>query len=112
MNDLLENSYQLSLIVGTIFSITSIITQVFPPKKINLLYGYRTKASMKNQAAWDFAQKYSAKKMGQIGIFLIVFSSSKFIFGDKYEILFNFLPLFLAVVLLFFLTEKAIKDKF
>lgn len=112
MNDVLENIYQLPLIVGSIFIIVSLITQVFPPKNINLLYGYRTKSSMKNQATWDFAQKYSAKKMMHIGFFLIVFSSCKFILGDKYEILLNFVPLFLALLLLFFLTEKAIKDKF
>ena len=34
---------------------------IWPPKKINMTYGYRTTRSMKSQSAWDFAQKYSAK---------------------------------------------------
>ena len=32
----------------------------YPPKKINHLYGYRTKRSMKSQFTWDSANKYSA----------------------------------------------------
>lgn len=34
---------------------------LFRPKKINNLYGYRTSSSMKNQEAWDVAQRCSAK---------------------------------------------------
>lgn len=29
-----------------------------PPKKINWIYGYRTKRSTASQAAWDFAHRY------------------------------------------------------
>ncbi|PWB20750.1 hypothetical protein DCO46_20195 [Flavobacterium sp. HTF] len=34
--------------------------KIFPPKSINSFYGYRTSNSMKSQAKWDFAQKFSA----------------------------------------------------
>lgn len=34
--------------------------KIFPPKSINSAYGYRTANSMKSQAKWDFAQKYSS----------------------------------------------------
>ena len=40
---------------------------IWPPKKINMTYGYRTTRSMKSQSAWDFAQKYSAKWMTVLG---------------------------------------------
>ena len=40
---------------------------IWPPKKINMTYGYRTTRSMKSQSAWDFAQKYSAKWMNGLG---------------------------------------------
>lgn len=36
------------------------VLRLFPPRKINGLYGYRTKRSMQSQKKWDFAQKYSA----------------------------------------------------
>ena len=32
-----------------------------PPRKINKGFGYRSKRSMKNQDAWDFAQRYMGK---------------------------------------------------
>ena len=47
----------------------------WPPKKINEIYGYRTTRSMKSQAAWDFAQKYSAKLMTAFGIVLLAVSA-------------------------------------
>jgi len=34
--------------------------KIWPPKKINHLYGYRSPQSMKNQHNWDIANKYSA----------------------------------------------------
>ena len=43
---------------------------IWPPKKINMTYGYRTTRSMKSQSAWDFAQKYSAKWMTVLGAYL------------------------------------------
>jgi uncharacterized membrane protein len=51
--------------IGTmpIFAIVTlifIVFRMFPPKKVNALYGYRTKRSMKNQINWDFAQKSSS----------------------------------------------------
>lgn len=41
----------------------SAIFYLYPPRKINWLYGYRMFSAMKSQAAWDFAQRYSAKLM-------------------------------------------------
>ena len=32
-----------------------------PPKRINALYGYRTRRSMRNQDTWDFAHQYCGK---------------------------------------------------
>ncbi|MAZ73399.1 MAG: SdpI/YhfL protein family [Flavobacteriaceae bacterium] len=34
-----------------------------PPKKINWLYGYRTRRSMANKKVWHAANKYSLSKM-------------------------------------------------
>lgn len=42
-----------------------------PPKNINNGYGYRSKKSMANQDAWDYAQIYSGKSMFLVGIVLI-----------------------------------------
>jgi len=113
--ELLNPMIIVPLSVSCIFIMMGLITLKFPPKKINHLYGYRTKSSMKNQERWDFAQSYSAKEMIK--------------WGGLYGLtaLIGFLPLFkgvilstivalstliLLVVILFNRTEKAIAQKF
>lgn len=61
---------QLFLPLG-LFMAISVIFKLYPPKKINNFYGYRTTRSVKSQQAWDFAQRYSAKKMIMAGLFNI-----------------------------------------
>ena len=46
---------------GGIFYLVALVLSKFPPKKINYFYGYRTKASMKSQESWNFAQNYTSK---------------------------------------------------
>ena len=60
------------LLTGGCFSLAGYITKRFPPKKINHLYGYRTKTSMRNQEIWDFAQRYSASEMIKLGIIMLI----------------------------------------
>ncbi|WP_234117300.1 SdpI family protein [Clostridium hydrogenum] len=58
--------------LGMLFAIGGLIFKIFPPKKINGVYGYRTNTSMKNQDTWKVAQKYSANSMIILGIVCIV----------------------------------------
>lgn len=46
--------------------IVSVLFKLFKPKKINFLYGYRTRLSKSSQSSWDEAQRYSST------IFIIV----------------------------------------
>jgi uncharacterized membrane protein len=64
-----------------------LLFKIFPPKKINSIYGYRTTTSMKNQEAWDIAQKIGAINMiimgiinGLVGLILVVLNISNNIF--------------------------------
>lgn len=100
--------------IGLTFVIVGYIMYLFPPKKINSFYGYRTIRSMKNQESWVFAQRYSAKEMMKLGAVLILIASI--------SIVFNFEPytgksialgiVILAIILLFLRVERAIKTKF
>lgn len=45
-----------------------------PPKTINIVFGYRTSRSMKNQETWDFAQVYCGKLWWKIGWIMLPFS--------------------------------------
>lgn len=71
----LDYILEMPALVGVIFIIIGIIMLIFPPKKINMLYGYRTNRSMQNQKNWDFSQKYSAKLLALIGVALTCISA-------------------------------------
>ena len=69
---MVESSTFILLLVGIIFSIVGFIFRIFPPKKINWIYGYRTFSSMKNTDTWNVANKYSAELMIAEGITLTI----------------------------------------
>lgn len=46
--------------------------QLKPPRKINGLYGYRTRRSMANQQIWDFANKIGAEMFIKLGIATLI----------------------------------------
>ena len=43
-----------------------------PPKKINGIYGYRTRRSMKNMQTWRFAHHYCGRLWLKMGIVLLI----------------------------------------
>ena len=57
---------------GGIFYLAALVLSKFPSKKINYLYGYRTKASMKSQESWNFSQNYTSKKMKYISLYIFI----------------------------------------
>lgn len=62
------------LLIGPLLLLIFYIVKARPPKKINKLYGYRTPASMRTQATWDFANEYSTDwmiKLMWVLIFLV-----------------------------------------
>ena len=104
----------ISLLTGIVLLIMSFIMYKFPPKKINIFYGYRTPASMQNQQTWDFAQKDSASRMFSLGgimiitAFLNLFVKISQGISTIIGVALMISGLFVAV----FLTEKAIKRNF
>lgn len=103
-----------ALLCGIVFLIAGIVTKLFPPKKINYLYGYRTARSMRSLEEWNYAQKYSAIKMIQIAAFLILISIiAMLVLSDLKE--FNVASFFIVIISIIYLvvkTEKALKNKF
>jgi len=64
--------------------LVSFIFVKFPPKKINYLYGYRTKRSMTNQEIWKVANTYSARLMVKITLISMVFPPVLyFVYSEK-----------------------------
>lgn len=56
------------LIVAGLLLAVSMIMKIWPPKKINYLYGYRTPRSMKSQRNWDIANNYGSNLIMWAGI--------------------------------------------
>ena len=51
------NPYIYVISINGLLFFFSIVFSVFPPKKINKIYGYRTKKTMLNDDIWAFANK-------------------------------------------------------
>lgn len=56
------------LTMGAVIAIIGVIFKIFPPKKINSIYGYRTRFSMKNHDTWNEAQRYSSNSFIILGV--------------------------------------------
>ena len=108
------NMLFMPLLIGAVFVIAAGITYLFPPKKINYLYGYRTERSMLSQQRWDFAQKYSSKKMFQSGVVLLALSfCGLFIDVDEdLNFFIGIIPSVLSCVFILYTTEKALRQNF
>lgn len=111
LDALLETTNPMLLLSGLTFIIAGGIMYFFPPKKVNSLYGYRTARSMKNQKNWDFAQTYGAKALCVLGLVFILISFTRTLlpFDNDQHALFGMFLLIIGVVVMFLISEKAIK---
>lgn len=111
MNTILEYCNQMLLCVGILFILAGAILYVFPPKKINGLYGYRTASSMKNQQKWDFAQTYSAKIMMLTGLIFSLIAPSKGLFktDESTDLAIGMFCTIVGSILMIVVVEKALR---
>jgi len=114
MEELFANTVGTSLLCGAIFIIAAAVLYIFPPKKINIIYGYRTGSSMKSKERWDFAQKYSAKQLAIGGALMILvsFIGKVIAIPDASQTVAGVLITLAAVAYIFITTEKAINKRF
>ena len=111
--DFLNDLLLVPLLVGPIFILSGIILNLFPPKKINSIYGYRTINSMKSQERWDYAQKVSALELIKLGSILTILSFlGIFInFSETIGILIGLGLIITVIIILFIRIERAINRK-
>ena len=98
-------------LTGLIFIMAGLVTLIFPPKKINSLYGYRTPLSMKNIDNWHFAQRLSAQLLIIGGLVLLLTGIIGLLLNlDEAHInMIGFVMMIIIVIVLFVKTESAIK---
>ena len=89
------------------------------PKKINDIYGYRTRRSKRNMETWKFAHDYCGRLWWKLGwILLIISSVAHFPFIHSDEDTIGILGAILCIVQLLvlfatiFMTERALKKEF
>lgn len=111
---MVQDSTSVPILVGSVFLFAGILMFVFPPKKINYLYGYRTQNSMKNLERWNFAQKLSSKLMMICGVLLLVTGIIGLILFPDQSIIntIGIVESILLTLLLFIKTEFDLKKKF
>ena len=105
------------LLVPTIMLGTGMSWKNHPPRKINGLYGYRTRRSSSSQAAWDFAHAYcSALWLRWGGVMSVVTVAACALIWRQswfYEAVFALSMAQCAVLLLSILpVERALRAKF
>ena len=90
-----------------------------PPKKINSVYGYRTKRSVRSQEAWDFAHRYFGKLWLVYGLLSILPSLVPIcvVLGKSEQVIsmVGLIVLGVQVLLMLatiFATERALKNNF
>lgn len=108
-----------NLILPVLMIVTGKVFMKNPPGKINVIYGYRTSHSMKNQDTWNFAHFYCGKLWWKIGWIMLpltiigmlpVIGKSDDIVGGLGTVI-----IIIECVIMFmtvFSTEKALAKKF
>lgn len=89
------------------------------PKKINTIYGYRTKRSMMNMDTWEFAHDYCGQLWFKMGLIMLIPSALIFVpFYNSNEDVIGVVGSVLcmiqlvALIVAIFPTEKALKNTF
>jgi len=111
MNTILEYCNQMLLCVGIVFMLAGVILYVFPPQKINGLYGYRTQTSMQSQQKWDFAQTYSGKTMILTGLIFTLIAPSKGLFktNESLDLAIGMFCMIIGSILMIVVVEEALR---
>jgi len=114
MENLFENTIGQSMLCGAIFIIAAAVLYLFPPKKINYIYGYRTASSMKSQDRWDFSQKHGAKQLALGGVLMVIISFAGKIYPvpNDYQTAAGIAITLAVVAYVLLSTERAIKKRF
>ncbi|MBS4958593.1 MAG: SdpI family protein [Clostridium sp.] len=89
--------------------VVSVFFKLFKPKKINFLYGYRTRLSKASQFNWDEAQRYSSTILIILSIILFVFGIMFRFITFQYEILISLVLILGGLTSIFIFTEKHLK---
>jgi len=96
----------LSLGYCILMLVVAFISIKFPSKKINYMYGYRTRRSMANQEVWEVALKYSTRLMMRITLISLFFPPILYFLFPKYNLLITIIIHTVLLISTLYFTEK------
>jgi len=101
--------------VAFIFYISGMLLKIYPPKKRNYWYGYRTLRSLKNNHTWTEANTYAAFISRRVALALAIIGCVILIAlpsNEKIQGTTTILLVFTSAALIVVLTEKHLKRMF
>ncbi|MEM7186945.1 MAG: SdpI family protein [Bacteroidota bacterium] len=102
----------ISLGYGVFMLLLALFFRRKPPAKINHLYGYRTKRSMKNQATWKAGNDYSARMFVQMSWALLILPPLLYVLYPQWILLLTIGVQLVLLICLMIFTEKYLKQRF
>jgi uncharacterized membrane protein len=95
------------LLINSLIFFSGLILFIFPPKKINWYYGYRTPSSTKNQTVFKYANRISSivLMVSSIIIYILTLLLSSLFNNINFNWLF-----ILTIISVFIITEIKIKQ--
>jgi uncharacterized membrane protein len=97
----IDITFYLFVGLASFFLLAAFLLFMFPAKKANKLYGYRTDRSMRNRANWQYAQKLLPPMFLRLGIYQLALASVWYFVPRQSE------PISLAVFLLYLMLTIA-----
>ena len=102
----------LHLTMGPLLLATAMIMKVFPPRKINGFYGYRTPRSMRSLAAWREANAFCANAMIVLVVSISCFQLATYLLLDhERSLLWSAGSLVVGLIVVIVITERHLKTK-
>ncbi|MAT90213.1 MAG: hypothetical protein CMC35_05930 [Flavobacteriaceae bacterium] len=98
--------------VSLLLLILSWYYKTYPPKKINWLYGYRTRRSMSNPQVWEAANKDSAQRLWQVSWGLVVLGTILIVSDVPFPVIIHSAALLLGILYAFLATENYLNKHF
>lgn len=100
--------------IGMVLFIVGLLFRIFPPKKINSIYGYRTTNSRRNLNTWKVANRYSAELMMFEGLIIAAIGIISTFINDNraIETALDIGLIFSSFVIILVATEKHLNKLF
>lgn len=97
---------------GLLLLLIGFLYKRYPPKKINYLYGYRTRRSMANQKVWNYANGVGAQMLIRVGWFILVIGFVTLYFFPSHALLITTSALVISLLASIYLSEKELDRHF